>query len=1054
MKRLLLALALILLMTLSLTACPEDEGSNDEIQEELPSHTHVAGDWVTNNEVTCNTNGNRYVECIECHEIIDSEIIYAVGHKMKDGACTVCGKSYSTGLGYTSLGSGECYVSNIGSCHDSDLFVPPTSPDGEKVVSIGEGAFYGCDFITGVELSDTITTIESFAFYECIGINNVFLGKNVTKIGEHAFTSCENLQSIRLGELITEIGFEAFGYCGRLMNITIPDCLTVIEENTFINCGSLLSISFGDNCRLESIGYNAFRNCYSLGEIVVPDSVKLIEASAFYNCSSLKSVVIGSGVDTIEEFLFTSCEKLESVDLGNVSKICYEAFGYCNSLQEITIPDSVKVIEDNAFINCRSLTSVSLGKGSKLENIGEFSFYNCRSLKEIVVPDSVLNIGISAFNGCSSLVKAVIGNGVTAIKDYTFTSCENLEDVRLGSNILEIGSESFGYCKRLKNLVIPKAVHTISNNAFIHCEGLETVSFAENSDLSLLAGYAFYSCSALREIVLPDNLIILGEAAFSNCSSLTRAVVGDNVVIIEDYAFAGCSNLVLLEIKEGVSTIDYQAFEGCSSLTNVIIPANVLRIEKEAFANCKKLSQTILPESLEFVGYRAFDLSQNRILYYGNEGRWKNIDFDGDRLYEYYTPYYFMPFKAPFDGDYWGFDSKGEVIIWGLTADAVLTDYYSKYFIEECLSERTYGSIFLDTIEDEMMAPIILWNSVYITANMDFIFDSEHKLITKKDIYKYVLYDLLTGEHAEESFFDAYEKASMNAYFDMAKIFLGEIKIEDFKIGDLDSVLKNIEDFSASDAINEVFDSESLDAFLFFMEMSENAHEATQYFSRYYALRDVQSGYMEILNEIIRDGRNPQGLRDAAYDLMACYEDAFKFTPEEFVNISYDASNIELINKTIQKKAFDFLKKADPTGILTTIEFEGKIVMALMDVLGINEMVNSYYKLKCLVAIEQSIMSIIKPATIDFYKYENRDMCSSYMSAVNLLEKVVLMENNYSMKFFKDYYYSVVTDESLEKYRELSNKIIDKTSEYKTKFKEFDIKANSKFEEYYVASCE
>ena len=48
---------------------------------------------------------------------------------------------YSEGLKFTSNGDGTCYVSGIGSCTDTVVNIPPTSPEGDTVTSIGVNAF-------------------------------------------------------------------------------------------------------------------------------------------------------------------------------------------------------------------------------------------------------------------------------------------------------------------------------------------------------------------------------------------------------------------------------------------------------------------------------------------------------------------------------------------------------------------------------------------------------------------------------------------------------------------------------------------------------------------------------------------------------------------------------------------------------------------------------------------------------------------------------------------------------------------------------------------------
>ena len=78
---------------------------------------------------------------------------------------------------------------------------------------------------------------------------------------------------------------------------------------------------------------------------------------------------------------------------------------------------------------------------------------------------------------------------------------------------------------------------------------------------------AFYGCSSLTSITIPDSVTSIGSGAFYRCSSLTSITIPNSVTSIGEWAFEWCENLTSITIPNGVTTIGNLAFFWCENLT-------------------------------------------------------------------------------------------------------------------------------------------------------------------------------------------------------------------------------------------------------------------------------------------------------------------------------------------------------------------------------------------------------------------------------------------------------------------------------------------------------
>lgn len=167
------------------------------------------------------------------------------------------------------------------------------------------------------------------------------------------------------------------------------------------------------------------------------------------------------------------------------------------------------------------------------------------------------------------------------------------------------------------SVVIALLMNMVANVALAYDAEIDGIYYnlnATDKTATVTKGSGYSGDVVIPQIVNYNNqsytVTSIGNSAFYCCSSLTSITVPNSVTVFGDWAFYCCSSLTSITIPNSVTSIGYQAFYGCSSLTNITIPNSVTSIEGHAFGYSGLTSITI-SNSVTSIGERAFSYCNN-----------------------------------------------------------------------------------------------------------------------------------------------------------------------------------------------------------------------------------------------------------------------------------------------------------------------------------------------------------------------------------------------------------------------------------------------------------
>lgn len=219
--------------------------------------------------------------------------------------------------------------------------------------------------------------------------------------------------------------------------------------------------------------------------------------------------------------------------------------------------------------------------------------------------------------------RVIVPDGVTDLESCLFWDNQEIEEVILPESLINIGGDTFYNCRNLLKVNIPAKVKIMGNNPFAGCP---KIKITNNSSSFQMEDGVLYDKDFSKLIYYPisreeksynikSGTKVIGKHAFFLCSNVVELTIPESVIKLENNPFSGCDKLSIDNRSASYRIIDSVIYD--SELSSVIgclnsIKTEELRLEKvkkicrNSFWNCKGIKKIILPETLEMIGYNPF----------------------------------------------------------------------------------------------------------------------------------------------------------------------------------------------------------------------------------------------------------------------------------------------------------------------------------------------------------------------------------------------------------------------------------------------------------------
>ena len=464
---------------------------------------------------------------------------------------------------------------------------------------VGQEWFRGCKNLSNIVLPSTIKTIQPFAFANCYKLEEIELPAAISEIGDEAFNDCPVLKTIHVR------GTTPAKLTGR-SHFTRNDGLKIYVPDASVDAYRTAWAEYKD--------YIVTDAAYKLNKAVTvtkPD--QLAEKLGLYVEMSYSGLFFGDE----PRYVHGNYAKYDSLTisgpLGNVDLAVIRYLAGCDAytaggkatdgrLRYLNLYNaSIKKTDDGYNYYNDDLTFNGTRYSIQSDNeLPDYLFTGCTALETVILPKSLKEMGTRIFAGCSGLKQlAVTGS----IDDYeSWTNSSGLLDYPLETLV-------FATDKPAQSSRKDPWGQAITN---VYAKKSQIGEYMGQNYLTLQARNmaAPFEDDAVFDALVEEGLFFPAE--YLKLEKLGRLFTGnDKITRFEDFnlfrnvreldnkAFFKCTNLRTITVPDSVKLIMRGAFDVCTRLDSIYISTDqVPELDDNAFMSLPHGFRIFVPKKL------------------------------------------------------------------------------------------------------------------------------------------------------------------------------------------------------------------------------------------------------------------------------------------------------------------------------------------------------------------------------------------------------------------------------------------------------------------------